>query len=158
MNNLYTNKIIYFGVSNEVAESVHTTSVKQQILEHFPSLVETKDGNSILLTLDREMGRALIEACKSTCLDDGIILAKAANIIRRELFLRDELFDGDISRTKQTDSVPLTLINLISLILEGGIPEIQSKNSMKIATNFSQLIRFISVKSKRKETVTQLRH
>ena len=73
------------------------------------------------------MGRAPFEACKSTSLDDGIILRKAANIIRRELFLRDELFDGDISRAKQTDSVPLTLINLISLILEGGIPENQSQ-------------------------------
>ena len=95
MKNLYTNKIICFGVSNEVAESVHTTRFKQQILEHFPSLVETKDGRSILLTLDREMGRALFEACKSTSLDDGIILAKAANIIRGELFLRDELFDRE---------------------------------------------------------------
>ena len=49
-----------------------------------------------MLTLDREMGRALFEACKRNSLDDGILLAKAANIIRRELFLGDELFDGDV--------------------------------------------------------------
>ena len=39
LKNLYTNKIIYLDVSNEVAESVHTTPFKQQILENFPSLV-----------------------------------------------------------------------------------------------------------------------
>ena len=147
------------GASINAAESVHTTRFKQRILEYIPCLKESKHGRSILLTLDSEMGRALFEACRSTSQDDGIILARSANIIRRKLLSNDEFFDGDVSREKQTNSVPLSLINLIHLIVEGGnLERKKSENSLQIATNISQLIRFNSVKHRRKESVIHRRH
>lgn len=83
---MYKKTMIANGTSLHEAELLHITRFKQQILEHVPCLTESKDGRSIILSLNSEIGQALFEACKSTSQDDGIILVKAANIIRHKLF------------------------------------------------------------------------
>lgn len=60
---------------------------------------------------------------------------------------------------KQAESVPYSLIKLISLIMEGGNHDSKmAESTKKIATNIAQLIRFNSVKHTRKESTIQLRH
>ena len=44
------------------------------------------------------MSRALLEACQGCSYDDGMIIAKAASVIRRQLFNNDEMFNGDLSK------------------------------------------------------------
>ena len=108
------------GASTEMADLEHATRFKEKLLENIPGLCESKDGRCILLTLDGQMGRALFEACGSSNHEDGMVIAKAASIIRRDMFIRDEIFDGDLSRKRQTLSVSSTLLQLVRLILEGG--------------------------------------
>ena len=159
LEDMYSKKMLYHGATADEADYVHVTRFKAEILNHLPCLVESKNGKSILLTLDTEMGRALFEACQNTSTDDGIILAKAAGIIRRNLLLKEEVFNGDISREKQAQSVHVSLVNLITLIMEGGsIASKRSEHSVTIATNLSQLIRFNSVRNQRKETVAYICH
>ena len=61
------------------------------ILENYysPGLCVTKSSKYVLVTLKDELRRALFNACSSSCSDDGILLAKAAQIIKKDL-LRHE--------------------------------------------------------------------
>ena len=120
MKIMYQKQMKAHGASTGMADLVHTTRFKQKLLENIPGLCESKDGRCILLTLDGQMGRALFEACRSSNHEDGMVIAKAASIVRRDMFIRDEIFDGDLSRHRQTLSVSSTLLQLVSLILEGG--------------------------------------
>ena len=42
------------------------------------------------------------------------MLLKAARIVRRFLFTKEETFEGDLSKEKQKAAVPLPLLNLVS--------------------------------------------
>ena len=69
--------------------------------------------------MEEHVGYAIFEASKTSSFDEGIILSKAAKIIRHHLFSLDQVFDEDLSQQKQTASVPKELIYVVSLILEG---------------------------------------
>ena len=105
------------------------------------------------------MGRALFNACLSSCSNDGILLAKAAQIIK-DLLRHEQQFNGDISRERQFEGIPSSIFQLISLIIEGGYTQDSTppECSEKIIGNLSQLVIFNTVKNKREETVLHVRH
>ena len=86
--------------------------------------------------------------------NDAVVLAKAARIIRRDLFdLRSSTdeFSGSFDDDCQTSSVPVSLLGLVRMIHEGlNIKDqnAQSNNALAI----SQLIAFNTIKQKRKQT------
>ena len=88
--------------------------------------------------------------------DDGIIPSKAAHIIRCSLLTVDEVFNGNVSREQQTNSVPPSLVQLIELILQGE--KAQNTNLRHISVNLAQLIRFNTVKQKRQKNISEIRH
>ena len=138
--------------------SVHQTYLKNAILENVPGLSATKSGKHVLI-LNSWLRRAPFNACLSSCSIDGILLAKAAQIIKKDLLRHKEQFNGNISRERQFEGNPSSIFQLFSLILEGGysqdsIPEC----SKKIIENLSQLVIFNAVKNKRKETVPHVCH
>ena len=45
---------------------------------------------------------------------------KAAKILRKDLLVTDEVFEGDVSEKRQSRSAPNSLVKLISMIFEGG--------------------------------------
>ena len=105
------------------------------------------------------MGRALFNACLSSCSDDSILLAKAAQIMRKDLLRHEQQFNDDISRERQFEGIPSSIFQLTSLIIEGGYTQDSTPEcSEKIIGNLSQLIMFNTVKNKRKETVSHVRH
>ena len=139
---------------------VHATRLKNQILENVPCLCETKKGKFTLHTLNSKMGRALFEACQNSSHDDGMINAKAASVIRKQLFNNDEIFNGDLSRERQMASILQVLHQLIQLLLEGGTGNNNNYSTCysNIANNISQLIRYNGVKYQRRDIVTYVRH
>ena len=86
--------------TTETANSIHRTRLKNAILENVPGLCVTKRGKYVLLTLNGELRGALFNACLSSCSDDGILLAKEAQIIRKYLLRHKQQFNGDISRER----------------------------------------------------------
>ena len=73
--------------------------------------------------------------------EDGIIISKAAKIVRRCMFKEYEIFDGSLSSRKQKSSVSVTLLRLVSLIM----------NAVESLTlNMAQILCFNSVKGKRR--------
>ena len=51
-----------------------------------PDLRSQTEGRDILLIYDEDIGTALKQACNDDCVSDALILAKASNIIRRDVF------------------------------------------------------------------------
>ena len=84
LSEMYKKHLIAQGAT-ETANSVHRTRLKNAILENVPGLCATKSSKYVLLTLNGELGGALFNACLSSCSDDGILLSKAAQIIRKEI-------------------------------------------------------------------------
>ena len=154
---MYKEELRSYGL-NDIADYVHVTRFKYKILQLVPCLRESKAGKFILLTLDKDLGKALFEVCRSSAEDNGITLAKAAHIIRSYLFENDEIFDGDVSPHRRTNSIPTCLVQLIGLILEGGGLNQQNTRAIRICENIGQLIRFNSVKQKRRVEVNHIRH
>ena len=87
------------------------------------------------------MGRALFEVCQSSSQDDGMIIAKAASVICKQLFNNDEIFNGDLSREQQMASIPQALHELKHFLLEGKTCNDNTYTcSSNIPNNISQLI------------------
>ena len=87
------------------------------------------------------------------------LLAKAAQIIRKDLLRHEQQSNGDILKERQFEGISSSTFQLISLIIEGGnAQDYTPKYPEKIIANLSQLVMFNTVKNKRKETVSHVRH
>ena len=116
-----------------------------------------EDGKFALWTLDGQVGKTLFDATKNSHKDDDIVLSRAAKIIRKHMFDKEEIFNEDLSRDKQKDSVPSPLLHLISLIfVRGSILDDYNANSKKVGVNIGQLITFNTVKHKRQNSSVTL--
>ena len=108
-----------------------------------------------MLSLDGDVGKALFDACENSCSENSLALARAAWIIRPELFAASS-FDGDVSIEKQNDSVPFCLQQFMELLIE-GCPS-KSHVTKSVANNIGQLIKFNSVKTQRRKVDASTRH
>ena len=110
-------------------------------------------GHDIPLVFDEDIRAALAKVCQLDQDSDGIHLAKAAQIIRQQLFDKWEAFDGVFHEVCQENSVPSTLRALVSMILSGAEIEDQTSGTVTpAALAIAQLLRINSVKHSRKET------
>ena len=89
LTELYKKQMILHGAATKDRKYVHATWLKNQILENVFCLCEIKNRNFTFLTLDSEMGRALFKVCQSSNHDDGMINAKTASVVRKQLFNND---------------------------------------------------------------------
>ena len=139
----------YQRYTNEVY-SVHHTRFRNDLLKNMPSLTALK--NIVLTTNDSTMETFFenLERCRE---DDGKCLLKAAKIIRQDLFGSNSLFNGNFHYSSQELSVSKSLLVLFRMILEGtNISSESSYATNQVALSLAQLIKFNSVKRKRRET------
>ena len=151
LKKLYQEKISNLEVPSDFIDNVHITRLKEEIFKKIPGICEQKNVKLSVLSLDRENGRALFKALKNSITDKGMIISKAAKIIRKPMFENVEIFDGDFSFQKQKASVSKQFVRLISLMLDDNTlsnkPGKCTQNEA-INVNFSQLIQFNSVRKK----------
>ena len=79
-------------------KNVNVTRLKEQLLGEIPGLQEQKTGKLVILTVEEDVGRAIVEFSQNTWHDEGIILSKPARVVRRFLFTKEETFEGDLSK------------------------------------------------------------
>ena len=159
LTSIYKKQMLKHGALEKDAKRVHSTRMRllKQLLEHVPGLCEAKDERNFLLTLDKEVGSAVLEACNSSTNDNGIIIAIAAHILRKQLFLSKKVFDGDLIRKRESNSVPLLLLQMIQMMLKDNASKISNESS-RVIINISQLIRFNSVQQQRRGSAENVRH
>ena len=149
---LYKTRLEQLGTA--LTGHVHSTELKNQILRYFPNLEEHKRGRDILLAFNQDVGAALRMACEQDADSDGIHLARADNIVRRDMLKMMTAFSGSFDTLCQEESVPNVLIALVSMILNGPNIHEQSCHSSTPAPTLtiSQLLQFNSCTRRRKST------
>ena len=91
--------------------------------------------------------------------NDAMHLARAAQVVRRDMFDRKFTFNGSFKQGCQKAAVPPSLLALINMILEGpGIKRQTAVASNAAALSISQLLIFNSMKRRRSEISTLARH
>ncbi|KAL5005325.1 hypothetical protein ScPMuIL_018781 [Solemya velum] len=147
---LYSSRLEQLGVDTQ--SRIHSTKLKERILNQFPDLKAYKEGRDVLLAFDKDFGPALKKACQNDdCDDDAICLARAANIVRRDMVDMQMNFNGSFSSDCQVKSVPQSLVALVSMIQDGSNIRSQSGNVVTQTTlSIAQLLLFN--RSKRRRT------
>ena len=65
-------------------QGTHTTRLKQRILAHFPGMRAQNIGRDVFLIFEKDIGEALAKVCQKDSDSDGIHLARAAAIFRKQ--------------------------------------------------------------------------
>ena len=81
---LYASRLKELGVEQHARP--HSTELKNRILAQNPNLKANREGRDILLCFDCDMGPALPNVCDDDCDSEAICLARAAKIVRRDIF------------------------------------------------------------------------
>ena len=115
----------------------------QELLTAVPDLRAHVGGKEVLLTYDIDIGAAITFACENFFDSDAIILAKAAKIVRRELFEQKQKFNGSFSKDCQKTAVPDVLLSLMRMILEG--PNIKHCTTNEDGRSFIRSLHFITI-------------
>ena len=111
------------------AKSVNKTRLKERLLEYFKEAQEQFDGRNTFLVFKEGMRNMIQDALKKRDFsEDAVILARAASIIRKDIFNHEGiLFNGSFPKKSQDTSLPSSLKTLISLILNGSNLKNQEK-------------------------------
>ncbi|MES9881624.1 MAG: hypothetical protein ABW185_12160, partial [Sedimenticola sp.] len=142
---MYTSRLNQLGV--DATGKVQTTRLKHRLLDQFPDMEAHKHGRDVLLAFNEGIGLALKTAYDNDFDDDGIILAKAARIVRKDMFSKTHsVFTGSFEGKCQQQSVPASLTTLVNMILGGPDIKTQSSNvcEAQAALTLAQLLHFNS--------------
>ena len=152
MKNLYITRLTELGLDQV---QVHTTKLKDRILAAIPYLRSRTEGRGILLIYDEEIGTALKQACNGDCDSDALILAKASNIIRRDVFELTQSFNGRFPVDCQEKA------QFLAALLTGPTIKDQCAEDKPLshgAKTISQLIVFNSIRASKNHVSSTHRH
>ena len=76
---------------------------------------------------NEDVGSTLSKARGHDADNDAVHLARAANIVRRDMVKMKNQFSGSLGTKCQEDSVPVSLLALVAMVLNG--PNIKSQSS-----------------------------
>jgi hypothetical protein len=145
---LYTDRLRHLGV--EVTGRIHSSDLKDRILANVPGIRAYKQGRDVLLSFDDDVGFALMNSSVDNCDDEAICLAKAAQLIRRDVLGMQATFDGSFSKGCQEQAVPKSLVALIAMVMDG--PNIMNKVTEKVRQamlSMAQLLQYNSYVKRR---------
>ena len=159
LSRMYSTRAEQLGIC--LQGRVNSTNLKDRILAYFPDLQAHKEERDIFLVFNKDVGPAIRKACEHDADTDAIHLARAANIVRREIFNKESSFPGTYDSQCQASSVPNSLVALVSMILYG--PNIKTQSSYlstpQAALTLSQLLKFNSfARCRGRDTSHTLRH
>ena len=150
---LYMNRLKDFGISKG-------TRLKERLLEHFPEADEQCDGRNTIITFNKGVQSILREALKERDFsEDANILAKAATIIRTDIFNHGNFkFTGCFQSNCQENSVPSSLKLLISLIVNGPNLKDQDQCETQACLTVGQAIVYNTKKRASDSCAVKTRH
>ena len=136
--------------------NVNATRLKERVLSAFPDLTAHNQGREVLLAFKHEIGGVLEQAKNDS---EACHLAKAANIIRRDILQIHNCFDGTFAPECQNDTIPPSLKTLIGMIIKGPTTKIDALPvGSQACLTIAQLIIFNSIMRSRNESTDKSRH
>ena len=97
---------------------MNTTLLKERLTVQFPDIRAHNRVRDVLLTFEADVGSAFDKACKLNSDNDAVHLARAAQVVRRQMFLETQSFTG-FADGCQEQSVPPQLLTQVNIVLEG---------------------------------------
>lgn len=139
LRELYENRLLDLGIRKEI----NKVRFKEQVLKHFPHAQEQSDGKNVILVFEQGMQEMLKQALKCDYEEDALILAKAAKIVRGDIFDSNGFkFNASFPSECQQDSVPTYLKSLVTMMLVGVDLKDQSSADSQACLTVSQTILF----------------
>ena len=117
------------------------------MLAHFPDLQSHASGRDILLTFTDDLNSTLKETYTESCDDEAVHLAKAARIVRRDMFHLQTKYSGSYDEHCQYSSIPETLLALMQMILHGPSIDTANREKCQASLSLAQLASFNAVKT-----------
>jgi len=153
---LYSERLLDFGV--EQSGRIHSTDLKIRLLANIPGLRAFKQGRNVMLSFEDDVGLALKEATLDDYDDEAICLAKAAQIVRRDMQQKTSTFTGSFGNNCQEEAIPQSLLALVSMIMDGtNIKNKDPDTFRQSALTVAQLLQFNS-STRRRASSTGIRH
>ena len=142
-----------------VRKYVHRSRLKHIILEHFQEAQQQQEGKYVVIVFKEGMSNMLREALKQQDFsEDANILAKAAKIIRKDIFDHEGFrFTGSFTPNCQEDSVPASLKSPVSMILNGTGLDDQDRHVSQPCLTIAQTMLF-NTKKRASDHDVQTRH
>ena len=110
--------------------------LNDRILAAIPDLRLQTEGSDILLIYDEDIVTAVKQACTDDCDSDALILAKASNIIRRDVFEPAQSFNGRFPVDWHEKAVPQSLAALVIMLLTGPNIKDQCAEHKPLSQNY----------------------
>ena len=113
---MYENRFLDLGIRKEI----NKVQFKDKVMKHFPHAQEHSDGYNVILVFEQGMQEMLKQALPCDFEEDALILAKAAKIVRGDIFESNGFkFNALFPSECQKESVPTYLKSLVTMILVG---------------------------------------
>ena len=139
LREMYENRLLDLGIRKEI----NKVRFKDKVLKHFPHAQEHNDGKNVILVFEQGMQEMLKQALQCDFEEDALILAKAANIARGDIFESNGFkFNASFPSECQKVSVPTYLKSLVTMILVGIDLKDQSYGDSQACLTISQTILF----------------
>ena len=135
---------------------IHSTKLKNRILSYFPDMDIHKQGRDVVLICNEDNDTALKKACEGDTDMDAVHLAEAANLVRRDMLKMKSEFTGSFEAQCQENSVPVSLLALVSMMLYGTniTTQTSSANMPQAALSLSQLLMYNCLVNQSKASTT----
>ena len=145
----YCKRLIREGLAEETQE-IHSTRLKEKLIEAIPELTAHNGGGEVLLAFTKDIGTIISDAFSNDNDANVMCLQRAASIVRQEMFTESYVANGLLSQNCQRGSIPQTLLSLVNMILEGPKAKCQStRKPSQAALTLAQLLKFMDVKQPR---------
>ena len=139
-------------------QSVHSKRFKDKLLASIPGLSAYAKGREVLLVFETSIAQVLSESLEREQDSKIMSLARAAEIVRDDMFKNSDLFNGTFSQACQQRSVSPSLLTLVKMILVGTSEQSHEHGNQQAALSIAQLIKFNSMKHGRRSTDGSVRH
>ena len=90
LRNYYQQTLQHLGVTLET--KIHSARLKNRIMNHFDDMSAHSEGKELVLVFNHDIGDAISSAASIDFYDEGVILQRAANIIRRYIIINRFVF------------------------------------------------------------------
>ena len=120
-----------------------STRLKERILVNLPGLHAYKEKCDVYLAFEKYIGLALKKSHDKDCDNDAIIIAQAADIVRKHMLEHKSSFSGVFKKESQVNSVPKSLMSLITMMLfSSNIKDQLEKGPSQATVSIAQLLQY----------------
>lgn len=148
LTKLYSERLDQLGID---VTRINSTYLKDRILMHIPDMKAYNEGRDVFLAYSDDVGTVLRQGYKADRDELSVMMTKIAHTIRNDIFLQKVTFSGSFDQMSQVESVPQSLLSLVSMLINGSNITDQTRNinlSQPVLT-IAQLVVFNSIKKRR---------